>query len=177
MTYNSSGTTFMSPRLKQACIAFVTAALSVIVLSLSELPSHAQQGPFAGLTGSWSGSGIITLASGSRERIQCRATYDARSSGNDLQLALRCASDSYNFDLHGRANNSNGNITGTWDEATQHAAGQITGRATGNNIQARAEGQTFSALLGMATHGGRQTISIQSPGSQFSDVTINLNRK
>src|SRR5712691_2526139 len=111
--------TFMPPRLKHACIAFVTAAVSVIVLSLSALPGHAQQGPFAGLAGSWTGSGNITLSSGSRERIQCRTTYDVRTGGNNLIMALRCASDSHNFDFRGNANHSNGNITGNWSEATQ----------------------------------------------------------
>jgi hypothetical protein len=167
----------MPPRLKQASIAFVVAAVFVIVLSLSALPSHAQQGPFANLSGSWSGGGNITLSSGSRERIQCRATYDVWASGNDLQLALRCASDSYNFDFRGNAVYSDGNITGSWSEATRHAAGQFTGRVNGNHIDARAEGQTFAALLGMTTHGNRQSISIRSPGSQMSEVTIALSRR
>lgn len=164
----------MPARLKQACTAFVTAAVSVIVLSLSVLPGHAQQGPFANLAGSWSGSGSITLSSGSHEHIQCRATYDVGAGDNNLQLALRCASDSYKFDFRGNANNSNGNMTGSWFETTQHAAGQFTGRVNGNHINVRIEGQTFAALLDLTTHGNRQSISIRSPGSQISEVTIAL---
>jgi hypothetical protein len=164
----------MSLRLKQACIAFVTTAVSVIVLSLSALPGHAQQGPFADLSGSWSGSGNITLSSGSHNHIQCRATYNVRAGGHDLQLVLRCASDSYNFDFRGNAIYSDGNITGSWSEATQHAAGQFTGRVNGNHINARIEGQTFAALLDLTTHGNRQSISIRSPGSQISEVAIAL---
>ncbi len=82
---------------KQVCIAFAAAAVCVTMLSV--WPGHAQQRPFAGLPGSWSGKGNITLSSGSHEPISCRATYDVRGSGNDLQLVLRCASDSYNFDF------------------------------------------------------------------------------
>jgi hypothetical protein len=175
--HGSLDTTFMPQRLKQACIAFVTAAVSVIAVSLSTLPGHAQQVPFAGMNGSWSGNGNITLSSGSRERIQCRATYEVQAGGNDLQLSLRCASDSYNFDLRGNAVYNDGNITGNWSEATQHAAGQFTGRAKGTHIDARAEGQTFAAMLDLNTHGNRQSISIQSPGSQFSEVKITLSRK
>ena len=164
----------MSPRLKQVCISFITAAVSVIVLSLSALPGLAQQGPFANLAGSWSGSGDITLSSGSREHIQCRATYNVGAGNNNLQLALRCASDSYKFDFRGNAMYSDGNVTGSWFETTQHAAGQFTGRVNGNHINARIEGQTFSALLDITTHGNRQSISIRSPGSKISEVKIAL---
>lgn len=167
----------MSVPLKQACIAFVTAAASIIILSLLALPSHAQQGAFADLSGFWSGSGNITLSSGSRERIQCRATYDVRAGGDDLKLALRCASDSYKFEFLGNAISSDGNIIGSWNETTQHAAGQFTGHVRNNHIEARIAGQTFAALLDMTTHGNRQSISIRSPGSSFSDVTIALRRR
>ena len=167
----------MLPHLKQACIIFVTAAVSVTMLSLSALPGHAQQQPFADLSGSWSGRGLITLSSGSRENINCRATYDVWGSGNNLQLALRCASDSYNFDFRANVTYGDGTINGSWTETTQHAAGTFSGSVKGNRIEARAEGQTFAALLGMTTHGNRQSISIRSPGSSMSEVTIVLSRR
>ncbi len=138
--------------------------------------SAAGPGPFANMSGSWSGAGVITLSSGSRERIRCRATYAAAEGGNTLSLALRCASDSYKFELRGNAVHDNGGITGTWSEATRNAAGQIIGKVSGNQIQARTDGQTFAALLSMSTQGNRQSISIRSPGSEMSDVTISLSR-
>ena len=165
------------PRSKRAHIAFVSGATSAIMLLLSALPGRAQQGPFADFSGSWLGGGNITLSSGSRERIQCRATYNVRTGGDDLQLALRCASDSYNVDFRGSAMFSDGNLTGNWSESTQHAAGQLSGRVSGNHVDARIEGQTFAALLGMTTHGNRQSISLRSPGSHVSDVEISLRRR
>jgi hypothetical protein len=163
--------------LKQVCIAFFTVAVSVILLLLSGVPGHAQQGPFADLAGSWSGGGQVTLSGGSRERLQCRANYSVRGGGSNLQLALRCASDSYNFDFRGNAKYSGGAVTGSWSEATQNAGGQFSGRASGNHIGARIEGASFSASLSMTTNGNRQSISIRSPGSEFSDVAITLTRR
>lgn len=156
-------------------IASIGAA--ALILSLSAFPAAAGQGPFIHWTGSWSGSGNIILSSGSRERIRCRATYDALADGNSLQLTLRCASDSYNFDFRGNAYYSGGNITGDWSEKTKQVAGQFFGRVAGNHVDARAEGQTFAALLGMTTYGDTQSISIWSPGSQLSEVTIALSRR
>lgn len=73
----------------RAYIVLVMATISAIMLSLSGASGHAEQGPFANLSGSWSGGGNITLSSGSREHIQCRANYAARGGGNNFQLAPR----------------------------------------------------------------------------------------
>src|SRR5258705_9723233 len=75
--------------------------LFVVALLHSPVPSHAQQGPFAALSGGWSGGGSITLASGQRERLRCRANYNVGENGTRLQQSLRCASDSYRFDVNG----------------------------------------------------------------------------
>ena len=102
-------------------IAYIAAAVCVIVLSLSPVPGYAtQQGPFADLSGDWSGGGTVTLSSGSNEKIRCRATYDSQAAGNNLKLALRCASDSYNVDFRGTAINSGRLVHGHGARARQH---------------------------------------------------------
>ena len=158
--------------------ALIAAAVGMIVLSLSPLPGYAtQQGPFADLSGDWSGGGTVTLSSGSNEKIRCRATYDSQAAGNNLKLALRCASDSYNVDFRGSAVNSGGNMTGNWFESTNQAAGQFFGSIKGNHIDARIEGQTFAAFFSMTTQGNRQSVSLRSPGSRVSSITMALTRR
>ena len=166
-----------SPPLTRACTALIAVAAFVIALSLSVLPGHAQQGPFAELSGSWVGGGNITLQGGSHEPIRCRANYNTQSSGNDLKLSLRCASDSYNVDFQGNARNNGGSLSGSWFEATNHVAGQFVGSVKGNRIDARIEGQTFAAFLDVTTHGNRQSVSLRSPGSRVSNVSIALKRR
>ncbi|HEY6024006.1 MAG TPA: hypothetical protein VIV34_07480 [Pseudolabrys sp.] len=163
--------------MKQACVAMVTAAAFVIALSMAVVPAQAQQGPFSDLSGSWSGAGNITLSGGTHEPIRCRASYDTQASGTDLKLALRCASDSYNVDFRGNAKSNGGALSGNWFEATNHAAGQFFGSVKGNHIDARIEGQTFAAFLDVTTHGNRQSVSLRSPGSRVSSVTISLKRR
>jgi hypothetical protein len=138
---------------------------------------YAQQGPFAELSGSWVGGGNITLQGGSHEQIRCRASYNSQSSGNDLKLSLRCASDSYNVDFQGNARNNGGSLSGSWFEATNHVAGQFTGSVRGGRIDARIEGQTFAAFLDVSTHGNRQSVSLRSPGSRVTNVSIALKRR
>ena len=154
-------------------IAFASALL------LWASPGFAQRGgadPFGGLSGSWAGPGTITLSSGAKERLRCRATYGVEDSVKSLQISLRCASDSYKFELQSAVTHNDGTISGTWTEATRNAGGTLSGTAGGGKIQANATGPTFSANLAFTTRAGQQTVSIQSPGSEISAVAITLTK-
>jgi hypothetical protein len=157
----------------------ITALAMSALLALVCVPAFAQPaaGPFAALQGSWSGTGTITMSSAAKERIRCNATHHLGASSNDLVLELTCASDSYKFELQSQIAASGDTITGQWFEKTRATGGAISGHIAGSQIQVRAEGQTFSALLSVTTRGDKQAISIQSPGSEMSDITITLMRK
>jgi hypothetical protein len=163
---------------QRSCCGF-RQAMFAVVLSLLASPSLAQQpaeGPFAALPGAWTGTGTIAMASGAKERIRCRATYRLDSSSVDLRLEMGCASDSYKFELQSHITYSDSAISGSWNETTRGVGGTITGSATGTQIRARAEGQTFTAILAMNTRGSKQSVSIQSPGSEMQNITIDLTR-
>src|SRR5262249_55667642 len=108
-------------------ITFRSAVLALPIVMLAATQSSAQgAGPFSGMAGAWNGTGAISLASGNRERIRCRATYDVNEAGDNLKLDLRCASDSYKFSLSGNAQSSGGNVTGNWFESTRAVGGNIS---------------------------------------------------
>lgn len=133
---------------------------------------------FDRLAGQWSGSGTIELSNGTHESIRCRAVYDVLGDQRKLQLNIRCASDSFNFDLRASANYSAGVITGNWSESTRNAAGTISGRAEGDRFQVVAKASSFAASLTVITHGARQSVSIRSHDSQATlrGASINLKR-
>jgi hypothetical protein len=152
------------------------AALLFAMLMASPLAQvKAADSPFAALPGSWAGTGTIAMASGAKERIRCQASYRLDNPVN-LRLEMSCTSDSYKFELRSRITYDDPTISGSWNETTRGVGGQLTGRASAGRIQARAEGQTFTALLDMTTRGTRQQVSIQSPGSEMTGVTITLTR-
>jgi hypothetical protein len=136
----------------------------------------AAETPFAHFTGSWSGSGTITVQDGSRERIRCRGNYKASEGGASMNLSLRCASDSYKFELASDIAYDGGNISGSWNETTRQVYGQLAGRMTSNRIQATASSVGFNATLSISTRGNSQSVSIKSPGSEISEVAISLAR-
>ena len=150
--------------------------LFVVALLHSPVPSHAQQGPFAGLSGSWSGGGSIKLANGQRERLRCRANYTVRENGTRLDQNLRCASDSYRFDVNSNIVSEAGRLSGSWTETSRNASGSVSGRVNGSQIQARIDGAGFSANLSLNTRGDRQSVTIESPGHEVTEVAVALIR-
>lgn len=154
-----------------------TLVLGIALVSVP--PALAESGsPFTSLEGQWTGNGTIELSGGSREPIKCRAAFDLPAE-NTMQLDLRCASDSYNFELRASATASGGTISGTWSEATRNAAGTISGTADAKRFQVLAKGPAFTANLTVTTQGDRQTIDIQSQDQKTSvkSASIALQRR
>jgi hypothetical protein len=137
-------------------------------------PAQAQSGPFAGLEGRWSGGGTVTLDNGSTERIRCRAAYGV--SGPELGLTLTCASDSYKFNLEGRAvAEPGGEISGTWSESSRNVTGNLQGRGRNGNFELVASGPGFNSSISLTTRGNRQSIVMRAD-SQFRGATISMSR-
>jgi hypothetical protein len=164
----------MNPRtkLKIAALAFV------LGFSLTQGATRVlAAGPFSDLTGDWSGSGYITMSDGKRERLRCRASYSVTSAGEAVDIAIRCASDSYKFDLSGYLRNSNGAVSGQWSETNFNSAGTLSGRASGNSIKAQAVGSTFSAGLSMTTSGSHQSVTILPGVEQVRQVSLTFQKR
>jgi hypothetical protein len=141
--------------------------------------AHAQgMLPLQRLAGQWSGTGTINLAGGASEPIRCRASYDVLEQQNNLHLAIRCASESYKFDLLASADVKGEAISGTWSETTRNAAGNISGKARGNRFEVEATGPSFNATLTLVTRGDRQKVEIKSRDAQTSvrGASIDLKR-
>jgi hypothetical protein len=156
---------------------FAAVAVAVLMTAAPRAALSAAEGPFSALHGNWSGGGTIKKADGGSERIRCRSSYDP-SGAASLQLRLRCASDSYNFDLSAKVNYEGGAISGTWSEASRGVTGNIQGHSNNNGRQVTAVAQAaaFSANLTLTTRDARQSVLILSPGSPVPEVSITLER-
>ena len=154
------------------------AGLLAAALGLAASPSQAAiSSPFRAMAGTWSGGGVLSTSDGERQPLRCRANYGVADRGDELRLNLRCASDSYNFDLASHVAYRGGAITGDWTEATRNAAGTIAGRAFGDRIEAAARGQNFAAELSLTTRGNRQFASIRPEGTDVRAVSLALERR
>ena len=151
----------------------VRAAGIAAALLLSVSGAHAQSRPFAGLDGAWSGNGTISLSDGSSERIRCRANYKVDGTGLSLKQTLRCASDSYKFDLSSDVTSQGERISGNWTEASRNIVGNLRGTAGGGKVDVVVEAPGFTASLLMRTNGNKQTVQISSKGD-IRSVTITM---
>jgi len=116
------------------------------------------------------------MTNGAQERLRCRARYNVGGGGNELRLNLRCASESYNFDLGGDVQTDGNAITGSWSEATRNVAGTVSGRVNRDSVQVVARGDSFSASLSLVTQGNRQSVAIRPQGTEVSTVSITLSK-
>jgi len=165
------------PRVSAAVLGCLTVLVLASAIALP--PVSAATGPFAGFAGSWSGTGTLRPEGGAAERIRCKAEYRPRgSSEHEVDLQLRCASDSYNFDLSGQFTADEQNqVTGRWTERSRNVGGTAIGNAQSERLQIHVETSAFSADLVILTRNRRQSVTIDSQGGgQIVKVAITLSR-
>ena len=148
---------------------------AAIAIALLPSPAQAQTGPFASLVGEWSGAGHILVKDG-REAIRCRATHTVAATGSGLNQVLRCASDSYRFDLTTKVTASGDTIAGNWNETSRNINGTISGSIKQGNIDALVEANGFAASMSMKVSGNKQTIAIRSQSTDLRGVDVTMAR-
>lgn len=152
---------------------FYGAAVAASVLLASAL-AHAD-GPFTGYAGNWSGNGTISIADSGTERIRCKGVYTVDSSGNGLHQSIRCASDSYKFELSSDVLAKGNQITGNWSEASRNVNGSIEGSISGGDISALVTTNGYAATFAVSLRGNKQNVNISSKG-ELRGVTMSLAR-
>ncbi|MBV8851623.1 MAG: hypothetical protein JOZ16_18775 [Methylobacteriaceae bacterium] len=137
--------------------------------------AFAQRGEgFSQLAGTWSGQGTISTTTGS-ERIRCRVNYSLPGA-NAVHQDLRCASDSYNFQVASDIVDQGGAISGTWTEVSRGVSGNVSGRISGGSIQGAVSGGAFTAGLSISTSGNKQSVSIRPSAGDIRDVSVSLTK-
>jgi hypothetical protein len=169
-------------RIQHVVRSALPAAALLAVLAAGMNPAQAERGsraggPFGDLVGSWAGNGTVSLTNGSSERIRCQAAYATGADASNLRSVIRCASDSYKFELASDVVDRGGKFSGAWREATRNIAGQIAGTAKPGELQGAIDMPGFTAGLNIASRGDRQVVSIRSQGTELAGVSITLSRK
>lgn len=153
----------------------IRTAVICATIGLSASAASAQSRPFEGMAGVWSGSGTIELEDGSKERIRCKASYAVSSEGTGLNQSLRCASDSYKFELKSDVIAAGGALSGQWTETSRGVAGSLEGRASKGHFSVVVSSPAFTAKLDMTTNGNKQNVVVTSE-SQLKAARISLTK-
>jgi hypothetical protein len=166
----------LCPSSRRAAVA--GAVLLMLMAGAASRPAVAAQGPFAEFSGSWSGTGTMRI-NGKAERIRCHASYRPRgSTGHEIDLSLKCDSDSYKFNLGGLFRADEGNhVSGQWTEHTRNVGGIVIGNVSGARFQLHVESNAFTADMSIHTNKRSQAVSIDAQGGgQIVKSSLTLHR-
>lgn len=132
--------------------------------------------PLADLGGFWSGNGSVTLAGGNTERVKCQVFYKTSDSNTQVRQTLRCASTDYAINSTAELQVKGGQVTGSWEEKTYAAKGEVTGRYSGESFALTIKGASFTASMNVALSACKQSINITPKGLDVTKVTIGLSK-
>lgn len=160
-------------RIPAAVALVLTAALAVTVALDGRTPAGAAT-PFEGLAGYWTGGGQVALNNGKTERVKCAVTYKVGDNGVQVRQNMRCASADYTINASAELNVSGANVTGSWEEKTYSATGQVSGRYAGTTFTLNIKGASFTAAMNVSTTGCKQNINIAPQGLEVTRISIGL---
>jgi hypothetical protein len=131
--------------------------------------------PFSQLAGSWHGGGQVKYNDGSNERLSCRGTYNQRSGGTELTLAIRCQSPTNKIDMKSSISYEGGRLSGHWSERNFGLEGDIDGSSASNKLSVRISGQLQGSMI-VSVSGANHHVSISTAGPGFKSVSITFSR-
>jgi hypothetical protein len=153
----------------KALVRIIAAALAVFTGTWL-----AAADPIGDLNGFWSGSGSVQLAGGNTERVKCQVFYKAGEGSSQIRQTMRCASTDYSINALAELRVSGNQVTGSWEERTYSAKGEVTGRYSGEGFVLSIQGANFSAAMNVSLSSCKQNISITPKGLDVTRVTIAL---
>ncbi len=123
-----------------SCAGLALAA--TFAVSLTAIPEARAEG----LAGSWSGGGIVTYASGQRERARCNAHYSG--DGNVVSVSATCATPSGNVSQSANLRRVGANsYAGSFFNSEFNTSGSIHVTVHGNTQSVSLRSQSGSASL------------------------------
>lgn len=158
------------------CLGFIAGLAGLSAAMFGAAPQAMAESPFLALSGTWSGSGQVRFTGGSTEALKCFAYYTPKNTGVSLGLAIRCASASSKIELRANLNYDAGKVTGSWEERTFNATGDVTGQASNSKINVAIKGGGFSGTMAVGLSGGSQSVTILTEGIGMTSVNITLSR-
>jgi hypothetical protein len=126
------------------------------------------------LNGTWRGDGTMSFESGQTERISCNGYYKGAP---NLSVVIRCKGSSSNFELRSKLQSDGDKISGSWEERTYNATGNVSGTAAAGRLNVQFSG-TLMGSLQMSFSSSAQSVSVLvgTKGAGIKDVRVSLTR-
>ena len=127
------------------------------------------------LAGTWQGAGTMSFESGETENISCNGYY--KGAGN-LSVVIRCKGTSSNFELRSKLESNGDKVSGSWEERTYNATGDLSGTASAGKLNVQFGGSLTGSLeMSFSSSSQSVSVSVGTKGAGIKGVQVNLNRK
>jgi len=153
----------------------VTLLLAAAYLMPAQPVSAQPSVMFAKLKGAWRGRGSVAFRNGNKQRISCRGYYTIKAGGSTLGLAIRCAARDNKIELRARVLDSRGRLSGTWEERTFNATGDISGSAKPGLIRISISGPITGSMR-IAFDAKGQRVAISTATTELKNISITMRR-
>lgn len=121
-------------------------ATLAVLLATNAAPVTAQQ---ASIEGAWSGGGVVTLATGDKERARCRASF-SRAGTNRFHMSAVCATASVRVSQSAVLQRTSANqLAGSFFNPEYNVSGQIRITVQGGKLSAHLRGESGSANISL----------------------------
>lgn len=154
--------------------SFLVSVIIIFLFSCLVPHSFAAGGALDPLLGSWGGMGNYTLQDGMSEKIKCDAYYSGGK--GQLSMVVRCLGANNKIEMRSVLSSNGKSLTGSWEERTYNAEGNVTGEATADKLSLAISGGITGSMV-VSYRPSSQNISILTEGSALKAVNINLSRK
>jgi hypothetical protein len=153
-----------------------SAACAALGIALLAYPAAAvSDNPFTELAGTWSGSGTARFEDGKTESLRCKGYYTNSGGAQNLGLSIRCANPSAKVELRANLINSNGSVSGNWEERTYNQSGTVAGRASANKMNLTISGGIDGSML-VSIAGGTHSVIVSTSGPTLKAINISMSR-
>ena len=138
------------------------------------LAARAEAGPIEDMAGYWTGAGTVVLKGGDTERVKCAVLYKVGAGGTRIRQTLRCASADYNINGAAELRVQGAQVSGSWEEKTYSATGEVSGRYSGSSFSLSIQGASFTAAMNVGLSSCKQSITITPKGLDVRRISMNL---
>ena len=149
---------------------------ATLALGVAATAGSSAASPISELTGYWMGGGTIVFGKNQTEKVRCAVTYKVMVGGTQIRQNVRCASQDYAINASADLQVRGGQVSGSWEEKTYSATGEVSGRYTGSSFLLNIQGANFTADMKVALSTCKQQITIVPRGLDMKRVSIGLAR-
>lgn len=126
------------------------------------------------LAGTWRGDGTMSFESGAAESISCTSYYKGAS---NLSVVIRCKGSSSNFELRSKLESNGDKISGSWEERTYNATGDVSGIVSAGKLNVQFSGSLTGSLeMSFSSSSQSVSVSVGTKGAGIKGVRVSLSR-